>query len=64
MKPVAFDYRRPAHLDEAVHLLAETGIASNAVAGLPVARADAQSRLAPPDLLVDITAIAELRAVS
>jgi carbon-monoxide dehydrogenase medium subunit len=64
MKPAAFDYERPGRLDEAVRLLGEPGVASKAVAGSQSLGPMLNLRLAQPELLVDITAIAELRAVS
>ncbi len=64
MKPAAFDYERPGSLDEATQLLAEPGIFSKAVAGSQSLGPMLNLRLAQPELLVDITAIPELRAVS
>jgi aerobic carbon-monoxide dehydrogenase medium subunit len=64
MKPVAFDYERPGRLDEAVQLLAEPGVSSKALAGSQSLGPMLNLRLAQPDLLVDIGAIGELRAVS
>jgi carbon-monoxide dehydrogenase medium subunit len=64
MKPAAFDYERPGRLDEAVELLAEPGVVSKVVAGSQSLGPMLNLRLAQPELLVDITAIAELRAIS
>jgi aerobic carbon-monoxide dehydrogenase medium subunit len=64
MKPAAFDYERPASLDEATQLLAEAGVFAKAVAGSQSLGPMLNLRLAQPELLVDITAIPELRAVS
>lgn len=64
MKPVAFDYERPGSLDEATSLLASATGRSKAVAGSQSLGPMLNLRLAQPELLVDITAIAELRAVS
>jgi len=64
MKPATFDYERPGRLDEAVQLLAEPGVVSKAVAGCQSLGPMLNLRLAQPELLVDITAIAELRTVS
>jgi aerobic carbon-monoxide dehydrogenase medium subunit len=64
MKPAAFDYERPASLDEATQLLAETGVFAKAVAGSQSLGPMLNLRLAQPELLVDITAIPELRVVS
>lgn len=63
MKPAAFNYERPSHLDEAVQLLAESGIASKVLAGSQSLGPMLNLRLAQPELLVDITAIEELRSV-
>lgn len=64
MKPAAFDYERPGRLDEAVELLAEPGLVSKAMAGSQSLGPMLNLRLAQPELLVDITAIGELRAIS
>jgi carbon-monoxide dehydrogenase medium subunit len=64
MKPAAFNYERPGNLDEATSLLAEAGLSSKAIAGSQSLGPMLNLRLAQPELLVDITAIAELRAVS
>jgi carbon-monoxide dehydrogenase medium subunit len=64
MKPVAFDYERPAHLDDATKLLAEEGIFSKALAGSQSLGPMLNLRLAQPDLLVDITGIPELLEVT
>ncbi|MBI3434947.1 MAG: FAD binding domain-containing protein [Proteobacteria bacterium] len=64
MKPAAFDYERPGSLEEATRLLAVPGIFSKAVAGSQSLGPMLNLRLAQPELLVDITAIAELRAVA
>jgi carbon-monoxide dehydrogenase medium subunit len=64
MKPVAFDYERPVKLDDATKLLAEEGIFSKAIAGSQSLGPMLNLRLAQPDLLVDITAISELREYS
>jgi aerobic carbon-monoxide dehydrogenase medium subunit len=64
MKPVAFDYERPANLDDATKLLAEEGIFSKAVAGSQSLGPMLNLRLAQPDLLVDITGIPELLEVT
>lgn len=64
MKPVYFDYERPSCLDEATQLLAESGIQSKTIAGGQSLGPMLNLRIAQPELLVDITAIAELRDVS
>jgi carbon-monoxide dehydrogenase medium subunit len=64
MKPVDFDYVRPATLDEAFRLLGEEGTFSKVVAGSQSLGPMLNMRIAQPDLLVDITSIPELIAVS
>ena len=64
MKPATFDYERPGSLAEATRLLAEPGTFSKAVAGSQSLGPMLNLRLAQPELLVDITAIPELRMVS
>jgi carbon-monoxide dehydrogenase medium subunit len=64
MKPVAFDYERPVTLDDASRLLAQKDILAKAVAGSQSLGPMLNLRLAQPDLLVDISAIPELRAVT
>ncbi len=64
MKPAAFDYERPATMEEAGGLLNAEGIFAKAVAGCQSLGPMLNLRLAQPDLLVDITGIAELVSVS
>ncbi|MGW2719305.1 FAD binding domain-containing protein [Streptomyces sp. NPDC001492] len=63
MIPPAFDYARPASVDEAVRTLAEVGEEAKVLAGgqslLPLLRL----RLAFPELVVDVGRIPELRGV-
>lgn len=63
MIPAAFDYARPASLDEALTLLARGAGSAKVLAGgqslLPLMRL----RLASPGKLIDIGRIAELRAI-
>ena len=63
MIPAAFDYARPASLDEALNLLAQGGGEAKILAGgqslLPLMRL----RLASPSKLIDIGRIADLRAI-
>ncbi len=63
MIPAAFDYARPADLDEALNLLAQGGGEAKILAGgqslLPLMRL----RLASPGKLIDIGRIADLRAI-
>lgn len=63
MKPVAFDYERPATLDAALKLLAREDANVKAVAGSQSLGPMLNLRLVQPDLLVDITAIPELTAI-
>jgi len=64
MKPAPFEYERPGTIDEALKLLAEPGLFSKVMAGSQSLGPMLNLRLAQPDLLVDITAIPELRTVS
>jgi carbon-monoxide dehydrogenase medium subunit len=63
MIPVAFDYIRPSTVEDAVAALADAGDEAKVLAGgqslLPVLRL----RLAAPNLLVDLGALAHLRGV-
>ncbi|MFJ9539587.1 FAD binding domain-containing protein [Streptomyces sp. NPDC101225] len=63
MIPPAFDYTRPATVDEAVRTLADAGEEAKVLAGgqslVPLMRL----RLAFPELVVDVGRIAELRGV-
>lgn len=63
MKPVAFDYERPAALDAALKLLAREDVNVKPVAGSQSLGPMLNLRLVQPDLLVDITAIPELAAI-
>lgn len=63
MKPVAFDYERPGTLDAAAKLLTEDGVFSKIMAGSQSLGPMLNLRLAQPELLIDITSIAELMAV-
>ncbi len=63
MKPVAFDYARPASVAEAVRMLAASPDAK-VLAGGQTLGPMLNLRLAQPALLVDITRIPELAAVS
>lgn len=62
MKPVAFDYARPTTLAGAIELLARTNLQVKLIAGGQSLGPMLNLRLAQPQLLVDITAIAELKA--
>jgi aerobic carbon-monoxide dehydrogenase medium subunit len=64
MKPVAFDYARPTTLDAAARLLGQPHVFAKALAGGQSLGPMLNLRLAQPDLLVDITSIPELTAVT
>ncbi len=64
MKPVAFDYARPATLADAARLLGQANGFSKVLAGGQSLGPMLNLRLAQPDLLVDITSIPELTTVT
>ena len=64
MKPVAFDYARPTTLADAARLLSQERGSARALAGGQSLGPMLNLRLAQPDLLVDITSIPELTAVT
>jgi len=64
MKPVAFDYERPATLMDAAGLLGRNSGFAKIMAGGQSLGPMLNLRLAQPDLLVDITSIPELTAVA
>jgi carbon-monoxide dehydrogenase medium subunit len=61
VKPAAFDYKRPDDLDAALGMLAEAEPAGRVIAGGQSLGPMLNLRLARPGILVDITAIPELR---
>jgi carbon-monoxide dehydrogenase medium subunit len=63
VKPVAFAYERPADIATAIALAGRDGVAAKFIAGGQSLGPMLNLRLAQPDLLVDLTAIDELRAV-
>ena len=63
MKPVAFDYARPASVAEALQMLAGN-VEAKVLAGGQTLGPMLNLRLAQPALLIDITRIPELAAVS
>ena len=63
MKPVRFDYARPRDLAEAIELGGRADAAVKYLAGGQSLGPMLNLRLVQPDLLVDITAIAELQRV-
>ena len=64
MKPAAFDYKRPDSLKDAIAMLSDAGPAGRVIAGGQSLGPMLNLRLARPEILVDITAIAELRDVA
>jgi carbon-monoxide dehydrogenase medium subunit len=64
MKPVAFDYQRPTTLADAARLLGQNSGFAKIMAGGQSLGPMLNLRLAQPDLLVDITSIPELTAVT
>ncbi|TPL23443.1 carbon monoxide dehydrogenase [Mesorhizobium sp. B2-4-9] len=63
MKPVNFDYARPAEISSAVALLADDTRTVKLMAGSQSLGPMLNMRLVQPDLIVDITGIAALRSV-
>ena len=63
MKPVDFDYVKPATLAAAVALLAEGAGSAKAVAGSQSLGPMLNLRLVQPELLIDVTAIPELLGI-
>ena len=63
MKPVDFDYERPATLDAALELLGREDLNAKPLAGSQSLGPMLNLRLVQPELLVDITAIPELAAI-
>lgn len=63
MKPVAFEYLRPASLDEALKALAQGGAEARVVAGSQSLGPMLNLRLAQPRLLIDIRTLPELLAI-
>lgn len=63
MKPAAFDYLRPESLEEALAALAERAGEAQVLAGGQSLAAMLNTRLARPELLVDIARLAELSEI-
>jgi len=63
VKPLNFDYARPADVAGALGLIADDGISVKIAAGSQSLGPMLNMRLVQPDLLVDITGIEELRQV-
>lgn len=64
MKPARFDYERPQNLSSALMLIAHHGSNARVIAGGQSLGPMLNLRLAQPDLLIDITGIAELTQVT
>ena len=64
MKPVAFEYERPTTLADAAVLLGQASGFSKVIAGGQSLGPMLNLRLAQPDLLIDITSIPELTALT
>lgn len=63
MKPVDFDYARPSDLDAALALIADDSRSVKVIAGSQSLGPMLNMRLVQPDLVVDITGIADLTLV-
>lgn len=63
MKPRPFDYVRPDTVDEAVALLGEFGDEARVLAGGQSLMAMLNLRLAEPDMLIDVSRMAELDTI-
>ena len=63
MKPRPFDYVRPDTVDEVIEILAEHGDDARVLAGGQTLLAMLNLRLVAPEVVVDITRIAELDAI-
>ena len=63
MKPRPFDYARPDTVDEALAILAEHGDDARVLAGGQTLMAMLNLRLLAPEVVVDITRIAELDVI-
>ena len=64
MKAAAFDYVKAKNLVEAVALLSEHGEDARLIAGGQTLLATLNLRLSEPSILIDITAVAELKGIS
>jgi carbon-monoxide dehydrogenase medium subunit len=63
VKPVNFAYERPRHLADAIRLMADEGIQAKVLAGGQSLGPMLNMRLVKPDLIIDITALDELKRV-
>lgn len=64
MKAAAFDYVKVKNLKDAIALLGEHGDGAQLIAGGQTLLATLNLRLSEPSLLIDITAISELKGIS
>jgi carbon-monoxide dehydrogenase medium subunit len=64
VKPVRFDYRRPADVASAIALAGRDDLTAKFIAGGQSLGPMLNLRLAQPDLLIDLTGIAELKQVA
>jgi len=64
MKPASFGYERPRNLSSALTLIAQPGLDVRVIAGGQSLGPMLNLRLAQPDLLIDITGVAELTQVT
>ena len=63
MKPVRFDYRRPADVASAIALARHDDLTVKFIAGGQSLGPMLNLRLVQPDLLIDLTGVAELKQV-
>jgi aerobic carbon-monoxide dehydrogenase medium subunit len=63
VKPVNFAYERPRHLPEAIDLLADESVHAKILAGGQSLGPMLNMRLVQPELIIDITALDELKRV-
>ncbi len=63
MKPAAFDYVRPANVQEALETLAQFGARARVLAGGQSLLAILNIRLAEPEVVVDISRLGELKGI-
>ena len=63
MKPVNFAYERPRHLADAIDLLADESVHAKILAGGQSLGPMLNMRLVQPELIIDITALDELKRV-
>jgi aerobic carbon-monoxide dehydrogenase medium subunit len=63
MKAAAFSYTRPRHLSEVLSLLAEHGDEARLLAGGQTLLATLNMRLSEPSLLIDLSAVKELKGL-